>query len=141
MDGLLLATAGTKGTLIRIFNTMDRTKLQETQSSGCGRGLIYLFECCSNSAMVSHNSSSLDALISPSISVNPGSSLSFMKGVLPKYFSSEWSFAQFTYQNTPNSLQHLDLRTLSLLLAWIGENGLSQLNKTFGLIKHIALML
>jgi hypothetical protein len=26
---------------------------------------------------------------------NAGSSLSFMKGVLPKYFSSEWSFAQF----------------------------------------------
>ncbi|KAI7988941.1 Autophagy-related protein 18c [Camellia lanceoleosa] len=64
-------------------------------SSGCGKGLIYLFDCCSNPEMVSHNSSSLDALISPSISANPGSSLSFMKGVLPKYFSSEWSFAQF----------------------------------------------
>ncbi|XP_028095842.1 autophagy-related protein 18c-like [Camellia sinensis] len=49
-------------------------------------------------AMVSHNSSSsLDALISPSTSANPGSSLSFMKGVLPKYFSSEWSFAQFHF--------------------------------------------
>jgi len=30
-----------------------------------------------------------------SASANAGSSLSFMKGVLPKYFSSEWSFAQF----------------------------------------------
>jgi WD repeat-containing protein 45 len=29
MDGLLLATASTKGTLIRIFNTMDGTRLQE----------------------------------------------------------------------------------------------------------------
>ncbi|KAF5951146.1 hypothetical protein HYC85_009090 [Camellia sinensis] len=29
MDGLLLATASTKGTLIRIFNTIDGTKLQE----------------------------------------------------------------------------------------------------------------
>jgi hypothetical protein len=26
---------------------------------------------------------------------NKGSSLSFMKGFLPKYFSSEWSYAQF----------------------------------------------
>jgi len=26
---------------------------------------------------------------------NPKSSLAFMKGILPKYFSSEWSFAQF----------------------------------------------
>lgn len=29
MDGLLLATASSKGTLIRIFNTMDGTRLQE----------------------------------------------------------------------------------------------------------------
>lgn len=32
MDGLLLATASTKGTLIRIFNTMDGTRLQEVES-------------------------------------------------------------------------------------------------------------
>lgn len=31
MDGLLLATASAKGTLIRIFNTMDGTRLQEVR--------------------------------------------------------------------------------------------------------------
>ena len=31
MDGLLLATASTKGTLVRIFNTMDGTLLQEVK--------------------------------------------------------------------------------------------------------------
>nr|CAD1841833.1 unnamed protein product [Ananas comosus var. bracteatus] len=31
MDGLLLATASTKGTLIRIFNAMDGTRLQEVR--------------------------------------------------------------------------------------------------------------
>jgi WD repeat-containing protein 45 len=30
-----------------------------------------------------------------SLASNPQSKLSFMKGILPKYFSSEWSFAQF----------------------------------------------
>lgn len=34
MDGLLLATASTKGTLIRIFNTMDGSRLQEVNYSG-----------------------------------------------------------------------------------------------------------
>lgn len=33
MDGLLLATASMKGTLIRIFNTMDGTRLQEVMLS------------------------------------------------------------------------------------------------------------
>ncbi|KAG9155121.1 hypothetical protein Leryth_011100 [Lithospermum erythrorhizon] len=55
MDGLLLATASTRGTPIRIFNTIDGTKLQE------------------NSGL------SLDALTGSSTVSNPGSSLSFMK--------------------------------------------------------------
>ncbi|KAF8394790.1 hypothetical protein HHK36_018726 [Tetracentron sinense] len=153
MDGLLLATASTKGTLIRIFNTMDGTRLQEElaeiQSSGAvllflkfsrtsqvrrgvdkaeihsialssnvqwlavssDKGTVHIFslrvrvvgEDSSNHsntvpgpALFHQNSStSLDVLISPNTGANPGSSLSFMKGVLPKYFSSEWSFAQF----------------------------------------------
>ncbi|KAG1371459.1 putative Autophagy-related protein 18d [Cocos nucifera] len=46
--------------------------------------------------MVHQNSStSLDAITSPNTGANTSSSLSFMKGVLPKYFSSEWSFARF----------------------------------------------
>eukprot|EP00262_Sarcandra_glabra_P001582 TRINITY_DN11716_c0_g1_i1.p1 TRINITY_DN11716_c0_g1~~TRINITY_DN11716_c0_g1_i1.p1 ORF type:complete len:425 (-),score=46.77 TRINITY_DN11716_c0_g1_i1:367-1641(-) len=133
MDGLLLATASTKGTLIRIFNTMDGTRLQEVRR-GVDRAEIYSIalsptvqwlavssDKCTvhifslrvrvvgedssslssidqgqGPAMVHQNSStSLDALISPNMGANPSSSLSFMKGVLPKYFSSEWSFAQF----------------------------------------------
>ncbi|XP_038980399.1 autophagy-related protein 18c-like [Phoenix dactylifera] len=131
MDGLLLATASTKGTLIRIFNTMDGTRLQEVRRGldradiygialspnvqwlavSSDKGTVHIFslrvrvagEDASNHhaaaqgpGMVHQNSStSLDALISPNTGTNASSSLSFMKGVLPKYFSSEWSFAQF----------------------------------------------
>ncbi|KAG9140823.1 hypothetical protein Leryth_025225 [Lithospermum erythrorhizon] len=130
MDGLLLATASTRGTLIRIFNTMDGTKLQEVRR-GADKADIYSLALSPNAqwlvvssdkgtihvftlrvrvigedaavgtatniatAMCHQNSSSsLDALIAPSTGSNPSSSLYFMKGVLPKYFSSEWSFAQ-----------------------------------------------
>eukprot|EP00268_Persea_americana_P044986 TRINITY_DN4564_c0_g1_i1.p1 TRINITY_DN4564_c0_g1~~TRINITY_DN4564_c0_g1_i1.p1 ORF type:complete len:413 (+),score=70.51 TRINITY_DN4564_c0_g1_i1:363-1601(+) len=131
MDGLLLATASTKGTLIRIFNTMDGTRLQEVRRGSdraevysialspnvqwlavsSDKGTVHIFslrvrvigEDVPNHSSIDqgpemahqNSSTSLDALISPNMGANPSSSLSFMKGVLPKYFSSEWSFAQF----------------------------------------------
>lgn len=140
MDGLLLATASTKGTLIRIFNTMDGTLLQEVRRGmdradiysialspkvqwlavSSDKGTIHLFSlkvrvvgedsptCLtavqSPTMSRQNSSSSVDPLISPTASNNPGSSLSFMRGVLPKYFSSEWSFAQF---HLPESTQFI----------------------------------
>ncbi|KAF3433242.1 hypothetical protein FNV43_RR24344 [Rhamnella rubrinervis] len=131
MDGLLLATASNKGTLIRIFNTMDGTHLQEVRrgvdraeiysivlspnaqwlAASSDKGTVHIFSlrvrvvgedaypdssAAQGQALAHQNSStSLDALISPNIGANPNSSFSFMRGVLPKYFSSEWSFAQF----------------------------------------------
>ncbi|CAN8268018.1 unnamed protein product [Cochlearia groenlandica] len=122
LDGLLLATASTKGTLIRIFNTMDGTRLQEVRRGvdradiysislspnvqwlavSSDKGTVHIFSLRvrvfgedSHSSEHETSSNSLQALISPVSGVNPGSSLSFFRGVLPKYFSSEWSFAQF----------------------------------------------
>uniref|UniRef100_A0A7N0RJA8 Autophagy-related protein 18c n=1 Tax=Kalanchoe fedtschenkoi TaxID=63787 RepID=A0A7N0RJA8_KALFE len=131
MDGLLLATASTKGTLIRIFNTMDGTQLQEVRRGvdraeicsialspnvqwlavSSDKGTVHIFGLRVRVAgdvsstqpnfsqtpnlFYSSSSNTLDALLTPNTGANPGSSLSFMKGVLPKYFSSEWSFAQF----------------------------------------------
>ncbi|KAK4489351.1 hypothetical protein RD792_005158 [Penstemon davidsonii] len=130
MDGLLLATASMRGTLIRIFNTMDGTRLQEVRRGvdkadiysialspnvqwlavSSDKGTVHIFSlrvrvvgedgsadpyAAKGPAFYDQNSSnSLDHLISPSTGANTGSTLSFMKGVLPKYFSSEWSFAQ-----------------------------------------------
>ncbi|XP_047939791.1 autophagy-related protein 18d-like isoform X3 [Salvia hispanica] len=108
MDGLLLATASLRGTLIRIFNTLDGTRLQEVRR-GVDRADIYnialspnvqWLAVSSDKGPISYNQSSsnaLEPLITRSTSANPSSSFSFLKGVLPKYFSSEWSFAQFHF--------------------------------------------
>ncbi|XP_010505835.1 PREDICTED: autophagy-related protein 18c-like isoform X2 [Camelina sativa] len=128
LDGLLLATASTKGTLIRIFNTMDGTRLQEVRRGvdradiysialspnvqwlavSSVKGTVHIFSLrvrvvgedshsTENAALLTQHtySNSLQGLVSPTTGTNPGSSLSFMRGVLPKYFSSEWSYAQF----------------------------------------------
>ncbi|CAJ1974526.1 unnamed protein product [Sphenostylis stenocarpa] len=131
LDGLLLATASIRGTLIRIFNTMDGSRLQEVRrgadiaeinsiafspnvqwlAASSDKGTVHVFSLrvrvsgedsltqpnvAQGPALFHQNSStSLDPLISPNTGANPSSALSFMRGFLPKYFSSEWSFAQF----------------------------------------------
>lgn len=109
-DGRLLATASTKGTLVRIFNTHDGTLLQELRRGSdraeiyslsfsspsqwlavsSDRGTIHVFGLKTNLGKLSGTPTDLELARTA-----PGSSLSFMKGVLPKYFNSEWSVAQF----------------------------------------------
>ncbi|KAF5744150.1 autophagy-related protein 18a [Tripterygium wilfordii] len=113
-DGQLLATASTKGTLVRIFNTADGTLLQEVRrgadraeiyslalsssaqwlavSSDKGTVHIFSLKVNSGSVVIDKPRGSSDPNHSAS---SPSSSLSFFKGVLPKYFNSEWSVAQF----------------------------------------------
>ncbi|GLJ45377.1 hypothetical protein SUGI_0955230 [Cryptomeria japonica] len=134
-DGLRLATSSNKGTLVRIFNTLDGTRLQELRR-GADRAQIYSLAFSSNAQWLAlssdkgtvhvfglrafmpqdnnvdvaslasnqspkddvgdgNNSGVSDADSAAILASNPSSSLSFMKGVLPSYFSSEWSFAQF----------------------------------------------
>ncbi|KAL6339762.1 hypothetical protein AAG906_034848 [Vitis piasezkii] len=113
-DGQLLATASTKGTLVRIFNTSDGTRLQEVRRGAdraevysmafsstaqwlavsSDKGTVHVFGLKVNSGSLgndkSHGASDANLAVASS-----GLSLSFIKGVLPKYFSSEWSVAQF----------------------------------------------
>eukprot|EP00252_Welwitschia_mirabilis_P006409 TRINITY_DN1728_c0_g2_i1.p1 TRINITY_DN1728_c0_g2~~TRINITY_DN1728_c0_g2_i1.p1 ORF type:complete len:395 (+),score=37.20 TRINITY_DN1728_c0_g2_i1:175-1359(+) len=135
LDGTLLATASTKGTLIRIFSTADCSKLQELRRGAdraeiyclafsqnlqwlavsSDKGTIHIFgldiprngeesrkSADGNQALSTVNGSAGSPGSSPGY--NPSSSLSFMKGVLPKYFSSQWSFAQF---HLPEGMQYL----------------------------------
>lgn len=138
LDGLLLATASNKGTLIRVFNTFDGTHLQELRRGvdraeiyniafsvtahwlavSSDKGTIHVFSLRSPTGKEegrtpdggqgitgslnhpSRNGSNngngaISNISSTAINGNPGSTFSFMRGVLPRYFSSEWSFAQF----------------------------------------------
>ena len=116
-DGRLLATASSKGTLVRLFNTLDGSLLQEVRRGAdraeiyclafsptaqwlavsSDKGTVHVFNLKVDSGLLGHDrshSTSEANLASPTAM----SSLSFFKGVLPKYFSSEWSVAQFRLQ-------------------------------------------
>ncbi|XVF72582.1 hypothetical protein PTKIN_Ptkin12aG0132500 [Pterospermum kingtungense] len=110
-DGRFLATASTKGTLLRIYSTADGSLLQEVRR-GADRAEIYSLAFSSDaqwlavssdkgtvhvfSLKINAGSPGTDRPRSASDPVtSPHSSLSFIRGVLPKYFSSDWSVAQF----------------------------------------------
>lgn len=113
-DGRFLATASNKGTLIRIHNTLDGSLLQEVRR-GADRAEIYSIAFSSNARWLAvssdkgtihvfnlkFDSGSLGSeryygASGPKNSTSSAvSHFSFIKGVLPKYFSSEWSVAQF----------------------------------------------
>ncbi|OIT38360.1 PREDICTED: autophagy-related protein 18a-like [Nicotiana attenuata] len=112
-EGNLLSTASTKGTLIRIFSTLEGTLLQEVRrgldraeiysvsfsptaqwlAASSDKGTVHVFSLKVNLVNLSTNKSNSSP--HSRVPVVASSSLSFIRGVLPKYFSSEWSVAQF----------------------------------------------
>nr|XP_043636949.1 autophagy-related protein 18a-like [Erigeron canadensis] len=113
-DGRLVATASSKGTLIRIFDARDGILLQEVRR-GAHRAEIYSLALSSTNQWLAVSSdkgtvhvfsfkytqgnkggnNTPESLEIDTSVTSSSSSLSFIKGVLPKYFSSEWSLAQF----------------------------------------------
>lgn len=162
MDGHLLATASYKGTLIRVFNSIDGTRLREVRR-GADRAEIYSICFSQNTQWLAvssdkgtvhvfslrapgfrevprlpenvilhsssrENNSDFDTFDGGNASSpvafsgsNPNSTLSFMKGVLPKYFSSEWSFAQFRLPEDVRTL--VAFETDGSTLAIVGLDG------------------
>lgn len=122
-DGRLLATASSKGTLVRIFNTLDGSLLQEVRRGAdraeiyslafsttaqwlavsSDKGTVHVFGLKVGSGPLLQDRSHGAAESNPS-SASAVASLSFIKGMLPRYFNSEWSVAQFRLRE---GLQHV----------------------------------
>ncbi|CAI2181073.1 4517_t:CDS:2 [Funneliformis geosporum] len=122
-DGSKCASASEKGTLIRVFDTSSGKLLNELRR-GVDRAEIYSIAFNQDSTRLCVSSDkgtvhifNLDAILGNGVSQSPNNGapyygeiinnpkpspspsgnrhLSFMKDILPKYFSSEWSFAHF----------------------------------------------
>ncbi|CAN6331556.1 unnamed protein product [Urochloa humidicola] len=124
VDGDVLATASVKGTLIRVFSTVDGTCLQEVRRGRdqadiysialsldvqwlavCSdKGTLHVFSLrvrdAKKDAGGKKSAAAGSAAMQTNTTSNARSSLSFMKAILPDYFSSEWSFAQFRLPET-----------------------------------------
>ncbi|KAL2231203.1 autophagy-related protein 18a [Sesamum indicum] len=118
-DGRLLATASTKGTLVRVFDISDGRLLQELRRgseraeihslsfssdaewlvASSNKGTVHVFSLNTGS-----RSTGTDGSQEAEQSSSPVSRLSSFKGILPKYFSSEWSVARF---RVPDDIQHV----------------------------------
>ncbi|EYU29900.1 hypothetical protein MIMGU_mgv1a020192mg [Erythranthe guttata] len=112
-DGKLFATASTKGTLIRVFDSTDGSLLQELRR-GFERAEIYSLSFCPTAPRlaVSTDKGTIHVfnvnIVDSNLRINgwlnaelkelappPVSRFSFIKGYLPKYLSYEWSVAHF----------------------------------------------
>jgi len=116
LEGTRLATASDKGTLIRIFDTKTGDQLKEFRR-GADKAEIFslAFNPTSKWLCVSSDKGTVHiyGLTAETETAEQEekrkekeegktrhSSLAFMKDILPSYFSSEWSFAQFHLPET-----------------------------------------
>lgn len=109
-DGQRLATASEKGTLIRIFDTYSGRLVQELRR-GADKAEIYsiAFNSTREWLAVSSDRGTVhifklneDGKDSGQPANNPTSTFSLFSSILPKYFASQWSFAQFKVPEVRN---------------------------------------
>lgn len=100
-DGSLLATASEKGTLIRVFETENGTKVNEFRR-GADRAAIYSLSFSNDSEFLcSSSDKGTTHIFSLKERKNRRSTMS-MLGPVASYFNSEWSFAWFHGADTPS---------------------------------------
>jgi WD40 repeat protein len=114
IDGRLLATASDKGTLLRVFDTgtgqmlhefrrgSDRAVISSIVFSPPHDGSIRWLACSSDKGTIhifslaaAASSAAPAEAAAGTAPQNKRSKLSFLKPLVPKYFGSQWSFAQF----------------------------------------------
>lgn len=97
----MLATASEKGTLIRIFETKTGNKLKEVRR-GMDAAHIYSISFNPDSTVigVTSDKGTCHLFYINSDDKNTKSMFSGLGGMLPSYFSSEWGFASFTFDET-----------------------------------------
>lgn len=103
-DGTLLATASDKGTIVRVYDNTSEVQVQELRR-GADRAEIHslAFSPSGDFLAVSSDKGTVHIFavkrpasdIPPAAGSNAKSSLQRISSVLPSYFSSEWSLAQF----------------------------------------------
>ncbi|KAL5473428.1 hypothetical protein EMCRGX_G027912 [Ephydatia muelleri] len=95
LQGTQLATASEKGTLIRVYDTQTHERLLELRR-GAANASIYCINFNQDSTLlcVSSDHGTIH-VFSEDPTRNRTSSLAKARGILPKYFSSNWSFTKF----------------------------------------------
>jgi len=108
-EGALVATASEKGTLIRVFDTGTGSLMHELRR-GAERAVIHCvcFNASSTYLACSSDKGTIHIFVlapqQDKGEANTTSTLGFLKGMLPKYFNSEWSYAQFRVPETSKTI-------------------------------------
>jgi WD40 repeat protein len=100
LQGTRLATASEKGTLLRIFDTSTGQKVGEMRR-GSNQARIYCINFNQNSTAIVVSSSSGTIHV---FNLEEQAREKNISQILPKYFSSHWSFAKFSIPNGPSSI-------------------------------------
>lgn len=105
VEGTRLATVSETGTLIRIFDTYTGTCVQEMRRGANPANINSIcFDFKTEWLATSSDTGTIHIFSlkdkNNQEQKNPVSALSIIKGVLPKYFGSEWSFAKFRVSDT-----------------------------------------